>query len=112
MGGRAVATMTFRPLDQGVPDTRVNLIGALGASLVVQEASVWSMGCGWELEAEHVAPPGAVPSPATAVGVTKVSVMRQGDEAVGCTQEGCKYGEQSHTYSRRLARVVFCSALL
>ena len=50
MGGRAVATMAFRPLDQGVPDTRVNLIGAAAASLVVKEASVWSMGCGWETE--------------------------------------------------------------
>lgn len=48
MGGRAVGTMTFRPLDQGVPDTRVNLIGAIGASLLVKEASVSSMGCGWE----------------------------------------------------------------
>jgi hypothetical protein len=52
MRGRAVSTMTFRPLDQGVPDTRVNLVGAAtnGASLVVKEANVWSMGCGWEAE--------------------------------------------------------------
>ena len=65
------------------------------------------------LAAEPSASAAARPrSGATAVGVTKVSVMRQGDEAVGCTQEGCKYGEQSHAYSRRLARVVRCSALL
>ena len=50
MGGRAVTTQTFRPYDQGVPDPRVGLIAG-DAPMVVREATVWSMGCGWEADA-------------------------------------------------------------
>ena len=46
MGGRAVGTATFRPLDQGVPGTEVKLLA--GTAGVVAEAVVHSMGCGWE----------------------------------------------------------------
>jgi len=44
-GGRAVTTMTFRPLDQGVPGTQVNLVSQ--TPITAKVASVWSMGCGW-----------------------------------------------------------------
>jgi|EP01049_Picozoa_sp_SAG25_P006486 hypothetical protein len=43
--GRAVATMTFRPLDQKVPDTKVNVFSQ--TAITMMQASVWQMGCGW-----------------------------------------------------------------
>jgi hypothetical protein len=37
--------MTFRPLDQKVPDTKVNVFSQ--TAITMMQASVWQMGCGW-----------------------------------------------------------------
>ena len=31
----------------GVPNMAIELVGARGGALMVREAAVWSMGCGW-----------------------------------------------------------------